>query len=56
MVNALAQRQQLMEAAQQRQNILGQLLGGGGGGQAGGVPSNDGAGFPEGLAAEQETF
>ncbi|KKL94128.1 hypothetical protein LCGC14_1867810, partial [marine sediment metagenome] len=57
MVNALAQRQRLMEAAQQSQGLLGQLLGGGGGGgQAGPAPSNDGAGFAEGLAAEQETF
>ena len=57
MVNALEQRKRLMEAAQQSQGILGQLLGGGGGGQAGAAPSNDGAeSFAPGLAAEQETF
>ena len=55
MVNMLAQRQQLVEAAQQSQNIFAQLLGGGGGGeQAASAPPTDGAGFPEGLAAEQE--
>jgi len=56
MVNMLAQRQQLVEAAQQSQNIFAQLLGGGGGGggQGASAPPPDGAGFPEGLAAEQE--